>query len=45
MPALLLQLKPLGTPVRLGEGSVNVFGPFAMSVGGVAFVTHNTGGK
>ena len=31
-----------GTPVTLAEGSVNVFGPFAMYVGGVAFVTHDT---
>ena len=33
-----------GAPVMLAEGSVNVFGPFAMSAGGVAFVTHDTGG-
>ena len=32
-----------GAPVMLAEGSVNVFEPFAMSVGGVAFVTHDTG--
>ena len=33
-----------GTPVTLAEGSVNIFGPFTTSVGGVAFVTHDTGG-
>ena len=34
-----------GVPVTLAEGSVNVFGPFDMSVGGVVFVTHDTGGS
>ena len=34
-----------GAPVTLAEGSVNIFGPFATSVGGVAFVTHDTGGS
>ena len=34
-----------GAPVMLAEGSVIVFGPFAMSVGGVVFVTHDTGGS
>ena len=33
-----------GAPVMLAEGSVNIFGPFATSVGGVIFVTHDTGG-
>ena len=33
-----------GAPVMLAEGSVNIFGPFAMFVGGVVFVTHDTGG-
>ena len=33
-----------GAPVTLAEGSVNILGPFAMFVGGVIFVTHDTGG-
>ena len=33
-----------GAPVTLAEGSVNIFGPFAMSVGGEASVIHDTGG-
>ena len=37
--------EPTGAPVMLTEGSVNVFGPFAMSVGGVAYVTHDTEGS
>ena len=32
-----------GAPVKLAEGSINVLGPFAMSVVGVAFVTCDTG--
>ena len=32
-----------GSPVMLAEGSVNIFGPFSTSVGGVIFVIHDTG--